>query len=241
LSEKAPPPATGQFRGLVISGAALLLLIAGLAFLFQRIGVERIQEAIAAAGALGPLLYIAIKALTYVFAPLTAGPLQLTAGLLFGVVPGIAFSLIGEVIGGSINFWIARIWGRALVVRLAGAGSMSRIDSFYQDYLSGVGPLAVSRLLFFSFFDIISYAAGLTRLPYSSYLFVAVVVGLIPTTLIVLSGTLLIDNPALILALFLAGSALSALPVAYRIWQRARARRRGTAPPGDGPPRDEDA
>mgnify|MGYP003513917987 CR=1 FL=1 len=48
---------------------------------------------------LGPLAFIAIKIVTYVFAPLTSGPIQFSAGILFGLLPGTLYVLIGEVIG----------------------------------------------------------------------------------------------------------------------------------------------
>ena len=75
---------------------------------------------VAGAGIWGPTVFVGIKALTFTFAPLSAGPIQFASGLLFGVIPGTIYSVLGELIGGTINVMIARLLGRRIVKRFVG-------------------------------------------------------------------------------------------------------------------------
>ena len=95
-------------RALVIGGLGFLALLTALYLLVQSIGGEELALMVEGAGIWGPVVYIAIKALTFTFAPLSAGPIQFASGILFGVIPGTLYSVLGEVIGGAVNVMIAR-------------------------------------------------------------------------------------------------------------------------------------
>ena len=119
-------------RALVIGGAGFLALLTALYLLVQSIGRDELSLMVEQAGFWGPVVYIAIKALTFTFAPLSAGPIQFASGILFGVIPGTLYSVLGEVIGGAVNVLIARLLGRRIVKRFVGDAAMARIDDFYQ-------------------------------------------------------------------------------------------------------------
>lgn len=181
------------------------------------IGLERLREAIESAGPLAPLLYIGIKIVTYVVAPLSSGPIQLSAGVLFGLIPGTIYTLLGEVIGGSINFWLARRYGRPVVQRVVGAEEMPRIERA----VSGIvdwKTLLYARLFLFSIYDFISYAAGFSNVSFRAYLIVSITGG-IPTTFIaVLLGTGLTSDS--FLAVYALIGVLSLIPLLLQ--KRAR-------------------
>jgi uncharacterized membrane protein YdjX (TVP38/TMEM64 family) len=171
----------------LVLGFVVFLAIATLAI--NAIGVPQLQAFIQQAGPLAPLAYIALKALTYIFAPLTSGPIQVFAGTLFGNVwLGVLYTLIGEVIGGSISFWIARKFGRPMVLRFVGKDGMKQVDDFYQNRLGGWQALAIARVVLFSFWDFLSYAAGLAPVKFRSYVWVSAVFGVLPTFLFVWLG-----------------------------------------------------
>ena len=107
-------------RALAIGGLGFLALLTVLYLLVQSIGIDELQLMIAGAGIWGPLVFVAVKALTFTFAPLSAGPIQFASGILFGIIPGTLYSLLGEVIGGTINVLIARLLGRRIVKRFVG-------------------------------------------------------------------------------------------------------------------------
>jgi len=194
-----------------------LLMLAGI----EWIGIARIQTLIENAGPLAPLAYIFLKAITYIFAPLSAGPIQLSSGLLFGLWPGVIYSLLGEVIGGSISFIIARKLGRPVVARFVGQDSIARVDHLIGE-LGGWRTLAYARLFLFSIYDFVSYAAGLTTtITFRQYFFVSVILGFIPTFVFVAVGTSLVENRSLIIPLYIGVGIISIAPFVIR-WLRQR-------------------
>jgi uncharacterized membrane protein YdjX (TVP38/TMEM64 family) len=196
--------------------AITLLMLAAI----EWIGIERIQKFIENAGPAAPLAYIALKAVTYVFAPLSAGPIQLSSGLLFGLWPGVFYSLLGEVIGGGISFVIARKLGRPVVTRFVGQNSVARIDQLI-DQLGGWRALAYARLFLFSIYDFISYAAGLTTtITFRQYILVSSILGFVPTFIFVAVGTTLAENRGLIIPLYIGVGVISIAPFAIRWLQR---------------------
>ena len=121
-----------SLRALIPAAIGFVVVTGALIVAIQVIGLDHIRDTIASAGVFAPLIYIFIKILTYVVAPLSSGPLQLSAGILFGLIPGTLYTLIGEVIGGSIAFWLSRRFGRSVVHRLVGEDGMTRVDTLRQ-------------------------------------------------------------------------------------------------------------
>lgn len=210
----SPPPV----RHIIVGGAGFLLFLTLLTVGMNAIGVETIQAAIRDAGPFAPLLYMAIKALTYIFAPLTSGPIQVVAGTLFDSLwLGVLYTLIGEVIGGSISFWIARRFGRPAVERFVGQSNMQRVDSFYKEQLGGVTSLAVARIVLFSLWDFLSYAAGLARpIRFRTYVLVSVIVGFFPTFFFVWIGNRAVMDMSSLLLIYALVALLVLLPVLFR-------------------------
>ena len=176
-------------RSLLLGGLGFLALLTLLYVLVQSIGIETLQETMKEAGIWGPLFFISLKILTYVFAPLSAGPIQFTSGIFFGVFYGTLYSVLGELIGGSINFLIARVYGRRIVQRFVGQMAMKRVDGFYERYLDDWKSLLMARLLLFSVYDFISYAVGFSQIRFSVYIVISFIGGLLPTFLFVFIGS----------------------------------------------------
>ncbi|MDQ7036231.1 MAG: VTT domain-containing protein [Anaerolineae bacterium] len=183
-------------REIIIAGMGFLLFMTLLTIGINAVGVDNLQRFIQDAGPFAPLLSISIKALTYVIAPLTSGPIQVVAGTLFDSVwLGVLYTLIGEVLGGSINFWIARRFGRPVVLRFVGQNGMKQVETFYQDRLGGWVSLAVARLILFSVWDFLSYALGLAKpVRFSTYILISIIFGFFPTLLFVWLGDVAIQD-----------------------------------------------
>ena len=158
----------------------------------QSIGLELIQALVTSAGPLAPIVYVLLKAVTLVITPLTGSPLRLVAGVLFGFWEGVALSVLAGVLGGSINFWIARRFGRGVVARLLGARSLSRVEPML-DKLGNWKALALARIFVAPVWDVLSYAVGLTRLRYRTYLIVASIGELISSMILVGVGTSVVE------------------------------------------------
>jgi uncharacterized membrane protein YdjX (TVP38/TMEM64 family) len=165
-------------------------MVCGVAFFLaiQAIGPERLQDVVASAGPLAPVAYVLLKAATLVVTPLSGTPLRLVAGALFGFWEGVALSVFAGVLGGSINFWIARKFGRSVVSRLLGASTLARVDPML-DRLANWKALALARVVLAPLWDVLSYGVGLTRLRYRTYVSVAFFGDLIPTMILVGVGT----------------------------------------------------
>ena len=189
-------------RSLLAGGLLFLGLLTLLFLMVRSIGLEELQRTIAGAGILGPLVFIGIKALTFTVAPLTAGPIQFASGVLFGVAEGTLYSLAGEVLGGTVNVLIARVFGRRIVERFVGSAAMTKVDGFYERYLDDWKSLLAARVLLFSVYDFISYAVGFGRIPVSVYVAVSFVGGLLPTYAFVHIGAEASQNQDVLLLLY---------------------------------------
>lgn len=195
-------------RSLLLGGLGFLALLTVLYVLVQSIGIEELQQSISDAGIWGPLIYIGIKAFTFTFAPLSAGPIQFASGILFGVVGGTLYSVLGELIGGSLNFMIARVYGRRIVARFVGCVAMRRVDEFYGQYLDDWKSLLATRILLFSVYDFISYAVGFSRIRFSVYVAISFIGGLLPTFIFVLIGSEASQNQDILLMLYIGATVL---------------------------------
>lgn len=205
-------------REILVGGVGFLVFLTIIAFAINAIGIENLRAFIADAGPLAPLAYITLKAVTYIFAPLTSGPIQVVAGTLFGNLwLGVLYTLIGEVIGGSISFWIARAFGRPVIVRLVGEQGMQQVEDFYKKRMGGWVSLAVARIVLFSLWDFLSYAAGLAEsVRFRAYFFVSVVFGALPTFFFVWIGTQAFADSRTLFLIYALVAAMVLIPIAAR-------------------------
>ncbi len=225
-TENGPISPKAILLGLLSFGLATLALVV----LIELIGVERIQALIQRAGPLAPLAYMGLKIVTFVFAPLSSGPIQMSAGILFGLWPGLLYTLLGEVLGGSISFVIARRLGRPVVVRFVGADGLKRVDVLVHD-LGGWKALVYARLFLFSIYDFVSYAAGFTTtISLPQYVVISAVGGLLPTFLSVSIGVSLAEDRTQFLLIYAGLGLLSLVPLLISFWLRRRSRHKPPAP-----------
>lgn len=205
-------------REMLIAGIGFLVFMTLMVVGMNAIGVDELRQIMKDAGPLAPLIYIFLKTVTYVFAPLTSGPIQIIAAPLFGNIwLGTLYTLIGEVLGGSISFWIARRMGRPVVVRFVGKQGMMQVEDFYQKRMGGWVSLAVARLILFSVWDFLSYAAGLAKsVRFSTYLLISTLVGAIPTFIFVWIGSKAIQDTRALLLIYAIVAILILLPIAAR-------------------------
>ena len=145
-------------------------------------GTEKLRELIEQAGAWAPIVYVMVKASTYIFAPLSGASIELTAGALFGVWTALLLSTAGNAIGGSINYLVARTLGRKGIEFFAGKKALTQVDHA-AERVSNWKALLVARVALSPIYDFVSYAAGLVRVPYWQYILITVFVGL-PVTLV---------------------------------------------------------
>lgn len=176
-------------------------------------GAEQFRHLIESAGIFGPAVYIGLKASTYVVAPLSGTPVRLAGGALFGFWDGFIYVLIGDLIGACLNFWLARVFGQQIVVKLAGKKALKQIDETTQ-HVGGWRALLIARLLLSSLYDFVAYAAGLSYLKFRHFFWVTLLAG-IPSTLVsAYVGDSLISNPSLFFGLIV----VSAVILLFSLW-----------------------
>src|SRR3989344_5011205 len=133
-------------------------------------------------GILGPLAIIGYTIVSHIVAPLVGSPVTFLSIALFGAVKSMLFLYIACMISACINFYISRKLGRKWVGKLAGEGTMNDIDRFLG--VSGIGVLVVSRIFGFALFDIISYAAGFSKIRFKKYFIITALCAAVPTTVL---------------------------------------------------------
>ena len=181
-----------------------IVLFGSLYGAIQFIGIDTIQETIKKGGAFSPLIFILAKISTIVFAPLAGGFLYFLAGQLFGFWKGFTYTLVGDIFGGSIAFFISRRFGKKAMRYFLSEHGMRSVD----DMLSHMGNwkgFIVTRLIFAGMYDLISYAAGLSKLPFWHFAFISMALSAPAIALIVGAGLALVDRAFItlgVLALF---------------------------------------
>jgi uncharacterized membrane protein YdjX (TVP38/TMEM64 family) len=187
---------------LLLAGASIA---AGLAWdaLFGRaipLRPEAIRDWLDGQGAWAPLIFVALMTLAVVVSPIPSVPLDIAAGLAFGLFWGTVYTLIGAELGAIIAFGLARRLGRGWLVRRLPEVAMARIDGLATR--QGVRAILLMRLLPVFNFDWVSYAAGLTAIPFPAFA-LATLLGMIPPVVaIVAVGAALPTQPVLAGAIF---------------------------------------
>lgn len=122
----------------------ILTLSVVLLLLGTKIKSEDIVTLVARAGVWGPLFYILILASTQIFAPISGTPVFLAGYVLFNSKVQL-FAYLATLFSATVNFWLARRWGRKLVIKMVGEKDIDKIDAFTKDY--GIQSLILLRLL----------------------------------------------------------------------------------------------
>lgn len=139
---------------------------------------DGLKQTIQNLGVLGPIAYIGLLALSVVISPIPGAPLAVVGGMVWGSLLAGIYSVIGGFLGSLVAYFIGRTLGRSAIQALTGR-------SIY--FAQQRGEVYVGWLIFFSRlfpvlpFDLISYGAGITKLPVRIYA-TATLLGMIPST-----------------------------------------------------------
>jgi len=127
---------------------------------------------------LGPVLIVVLMASAIVMSPLPSAPIAIASGFAYGHTWGTLYILVGAEIGALIAFSISRMLGYDAVQKRFGNKEKYK-------YLSSGKHLMffvfITRLIPFISFDIISYAAGLTKIGYFQFA-LATFAGILPAS-----------------------------------------------------------
>jgi uncharacterized membrane protein YdjX (TVP38/TMEM64 family) len=168
--------------GLAILGIGLLAVwqFAPTVFAEARslLDVERLEMLVARAGLWGPVVIVTLMTIAVVASPIPSAPIALAAGAAYGHVWGTVQVVIGAELGALIAFGLARVLGHDVLRR----GFGDRVDAgLLGSQTALTATVFASRLMPFVSFDMVSYAAGLSRL-HAWRFAVATLAGIIPAS-----------------------------------------------------------
>ena len=145
-----------------------IICLVAFIYLLSSIDKEVLENTAIRLGWLGPVFIGLIFVLTHVFAPLSGTALYFVGIRLYNYESILVIYYCASMVSATICFFIARRWGRNLVIKLVGEKTMNHIDKSVrvnENYL-----LIVGRLFGYSFFDFISYTLGFTKVSFKKYI-----------------------------------------------------------------------
>jgi len=209
------------FKFLVRIAFVALFLVAiffALDWLGNFLGQEKIREIIYQAGIFGPLLYAAIYMLSIVIAPFPGFAAYVVTAGIYGVGKIVLFTYFLALLGATVNFYIARIWGRPVLRKLIGGGGVKKVDGLTKDF--GAEVLILTRLFDGFLFEWISYVAGLTNMRYKTYIFITIWASIPYHIILFIFSSLISDLGRTFIAITAINYALLGMPIVYYLLKR---------------------
>ncbi len=157
----------GKHHKTILTIVFVIFTISIVTYLLQKYGLEKTIEIIQAQGVGGMLVYVVYVSLSVIFSPLNSLLVKPVALFAYGFWISVFLAFIGSVIGGTSNYYLAKIFGRPLIRKLAGAGVLKKVDEFTD--IVGWKAFLLLRIVGVNYFDYVSYAAGLTKMGFTQF------------------------------------------------------------------------
>ncbi|MBU1016766.1 MAG: VTT domain-containing protein [Patescibacteria group bacterium] len=156
---------------------AFLTLSAGGFSLSKTVSSPVVKDFVENVGMFGPLIIVLGIVFGGVYAPMSHLPFTMISLAFYGYWKTFILFFIGNfVLAPSLNFFIARKWGRSFVKKLAGEKTLNKIDNLALTI--GWEALIPIRLFGGVLFDAVSYASGLTKVPFRIYILITILCSL---------------------------------------------------------------
>lgn len=139
---------------------------------------EMIQDYINSYGSFAALIYIAIFAIRTIFIVFPYSIMVILSGSLFGPVEGFLYSMAAVFVSASLAFFASKLLGKNFIEKLIGYKSY-QLDSKIEEH--GFKLVLLMRISTIFPFDIMNYAAGMTKVSYKSFI-TATLLGILPET-----------------------------------------------------------
>jgi len=149
------------------------------------LSMEQIEGYIKGAGPWGVLVSIGLM-VAHSFVPFPGELIAMANGMIYGVLWGTVITWTGAMLGASLAFGITRRLGSGFVHRMLERKKALKVEDWAVRH--GGGAVFVMRFIPVISFNLINYAAGLTRISWWTFLW-ATGIGILPiTTLMVVMG-----------------------------------------------------
>lgn len=210
-----------------VAGFVLVILFSVLYLYMYQTGTieslfqsDKLQTSLQQTGNWGPLLIIVLMTAAVVMSPIPSAPIAVASGLAYGHTWGTLYVVLGSGAGAIIAFSIARMLGYDAMQKKFG----DQIK--YKFFNSGrhiMFVVLVSRLIPFISFDIVSYAAGLTKISYLQFI-IATLIGILPASFLLAHfGNAMADSDSegIITTVFLLGF-ITLVPILFGLYRKYR-------------------
>ena len=191
VSDGTPSRRSPLTRAIPFGAAAMVLLVLVAVFAgyyfdpSEAIWIQQIEDEIQSWGPLSAVASIGLM-VVHSFVPFPAEFVAIANGMLFGLVWGVILTWIGAMLGAFAAFGLARLLGRPFVGRMVRRKDWKHLDDWTAD--QGWRLLLISRFIPVVAFNLINYAAGLTRVSWFTFAWTTGV-GILPIIiLMVLAG-----------------------------------------------------
>ena len=141
--------------------------------------IDTLREYIESYGLFAPIISALLMIFQSVIAPLPAFLITIANGALFGFWWGMLLSWSSAMLGAALCFNIAHFFGAKHIAKIVTPPVAEKTDKFIAKY--GNYAILIARLLPYVPFDVVSYAAGLTRIRFIGF-WVATGIGQLPAT-----------------------------------------------------------
>ncbi|MGD1854462.1 MAG: TVP38/TMEM64 family protein [Leptolyngbyaceae cyanobacterium] len=180
VQSKAAAPSIPWSMGLSITIVTLAVVYMSWqpSQILQWLNPQSLPATIEQLGVGGPLIYIVIITLSVVISQIPGAPLAVAAGTIWHPLWAGIYTVIGGFSGALIAYGLGKTIGPAIVKSLTGKTIHLSVDRHYLGWM-----IFVTRLLPIFSFDLISYGAGIARLPLPVYAS-ATLFGMVPSTLL---------------------------------------------------------
>ena len=103
----------------VVAGAGLVLwwVVGGPEWWELLSDRDRVRRTVEHFGPGAPVVYVGLLVAQAVLAPLPAPAVAAAGGYVFGTFAGFVLTWLGALLGGTLCFWISRLFGREYVIR----------------------------------------------------------------------------------------------------------------------------
>lgn len=198
----------------------LLIAIVLFAYLLKSLELETIADAVKNQGVTGWLIFIFFITISIVFSPVNALIIMPLALISYGYWLAATLTFIGNVIGGAINFYIARKFGRPVVGKIVGKKLIKRVDEFTE--VAGWKGFLILRILGSNYYDYVSYAAGFTNLKENIYFAITIPTSLVWTFLLFYLMEKAITFNEVIYIVVIGVVYVASLYLGYEAWKKIR-------------------
>jgi len=152
---------------LILTWTIIVLVLMGIYLLLRQFELieffssrERMRTWIEGYGFWAPVAFMLLQIAQVVIAPIPGNVTTIVGGVLFGFWVSVSISIVAIFIGSMICFWLAKAYGRPLVIKMV---KEETVDKYLHE-LSSRQRIALILIFLFPFFpdDTICLIAGLT-------------------------------------------------------------------------------